>query len=195
MAITMEQIKELRERTGAGVVDVKKALEEASGDEVKAIDILKKQGHDKAIKKSSRETREGVIGQYVHSNGKVGVMVKLLCETDFVAKNEEFLSLSRDLSMHIAAMNPECMHPEEVSEEVVAKEREIWTEQLKGEGKKEEIIANILIGKEKKFREERALLTQGFVKDPNMTVEQVITEKIAKIGEKIQVSSFVRYEL
>lgn len=195
MAISMEQVKKLREQTGAGVVDVKKALDEADGDGEKARELLKKKGQDKALKKNDREVLEGVIGSYIHSNGKVGVMVKLLCETDFVAKNEEFQEIARDIAMHIAAMNPECLRPEDISEEVVAKEKEIWKEQLIGEGKSEEILANILKGKEKKFREEQALLTQNFVKDPTMTIEQLVTEKIAKIGEKIQIGEFVRYEL
>ncbi|QQS61488.1 MAG: elongation factor Ts [Candidatus Moraniibacteriota bacterium] len=195
MAITMEQIKSLRGRTGAGVVDVKKALDEANGDDAKALEILKKRGHDKAIKKADRDASEGIIGQYVHSNGKIGVLVKLLCETDFVARNEEFVSLSRDIAMHIAAMDPECLRSEDVSNEKVLKEREIWTEQLKNEGKKEEIIQNILLGKEKKFRNERALLSQFFIKNPEMTVEQIITEKISRMGENIQVGDFIRYEL
>jgi elongation factor Ts len=195
MAISMEQVKKLREQTGAGVVDVKKALDEANGDTEKAREILKKKGQDKALKKNDREASEGVIGNYIHSNKKVGVMVKLLCETDFVAKNEEFQELSRDIAMHIAAMNPECLRPEEIPGEVIEKEREIWKEQLAGEGKSEEILTNILQGKEKKFREERALLTQVFVKNPDITIEQLVTEKIAKVGEKIQIGEFVRYEL
>jgi len=195
MAISMEQVKKLREQTGAGVVDVKKALDEANGDADKAREILKKKGQDKALKKNDREAGEGILGSYIHSNGKVGVMVKLLCETDFVAKNEEFQELARDVAMHIAAMNPECLRPEEISQEIIEKEKEIWKEQMSNEGKSEEILANILKGKEKKFREEQALLTQSFVKDPNMTIEQLVTEKIAKVGEKIQIGEFIRYEL
>jgi len=195
MAITMEQVKALRERTGAGVVDVKKALDESGGDEEKAMDILKRRGYDKALKKSDRDASEGVIGQYLHSNGKVGVMVKLLCETDFVAKNEEFIALSRDLAMHIAAMNPVCLNPEDISDEVVAKEREIWKSQMESEGKKEEIMENILTGKEKKFREEQALLTQPFVKDPDMTVGALVTATVARVGENVRVGEFVRFEM
>jgi len=193
MSISLEQVRKLRERTGAGVVDAKKALEEADGDDAKALELLKKRGLDKAQKKSDREANEGVVGSYIHGNGKVGVMVKLLCETDFVAKNEEFLELSRDIAMHIAAMQPECLRPEDVEEGVVVKEREIWKEQVTG--KSEEILENILKGKEKKFREERALLTQPFVKNPDMTVGELVTQKIAKVGENIQVGEFVRYEL
>jgi elongation factor Ts len=193
MAISLEQVRQLRERTGAGIVDVKKALEEAGGDDEKALEMLKKRGLDKALKKSDRAANEGVIGSYVHTNGKVGVLVKLLCETDFVAKNEEFLDLARDIAMHIAASQPECLQPEDVSHEAIEKEREIWKEQVSG--KSEEILTNILKGKEKKFREERALLTQPFVKNPDMTVEELLTQKIAKIGENIRIESFVRYEL
>lgn len=195
MAISMDQVKELREQTGAGVVDVKKALDESGGDIEKARESLKKKGQDKALKKTDREVREGIIGNYIHSNGKVGVMVKLFCETDFVAKNEEFIELARDIAMHIAAMSPECLRAEDISEEIIAKEREIWKEQMSSEGKSEEILENIMKGKEKKFREERALLTQAFVKDPGMTIEQLITEKVAKVGENIQIGEFVRYEL
>jgi len=176
-------------------VDVKKALDESGGDEEKAMDILKRRGYDKALKKSDRDASEGVIGQYLHSNGKVGVMVKLLCETDFVAKNEEFIALSRDLAMHIAAMNPVCLNPEDISDEVVAKEREIWKSQMESEGKKEEIMENILTGKEKKFREEQALLTQPFVKDPDMTVGALVTATVARVGENVRVGEFVRFEM
>ena len=195
MPITIEQIKSLRERTGAGVVDAKKALSEANGDTSKALDILKKRGHDKAIKKADRNASEGIIGSYVHSNGKIAVLVKLLCETDFVARNEDFVRLSRDIAMHIAAMDPECLRSEDVLQEKVDKEKEIWIEQLKAEGKKDDIIQNILAGKEKKFRNEKALLSQAFVKNPEMTVEQVITDAVARIGENIQIGDFVRYEL
>lgn len=191
----IEMIKSLRERTGAGIVDVKKALEEAKGDESKAIDILRKRGQDKALKKGERETHEGIVVSYVHGNGRVGVLLKLYCETDFVARNEEFQSLAHDLAMHIAALAPACIRPEDVADAVVAHEREIWKEQLKTEGKPEELVTKILAGKEKKFREESALLSQAFVKDQEKTVGDVLTEKIHKIGENIQIGSFVRYEV
>ena len=181
--------------TGAGMVDIKKALTEADGDEAKALEVLRKKGLEKASKKAARETQEGVIASYIHSNGKVGAIVKLLCETDFVARNDEFKSLATDIAMHVTAMNPTYVKPEEVSEEMVAKEREIWTEQLKGENKPENIIPGILAGKEKKFREEISLLTQNFVKNPDQTIEALLSEKIAKIGENIQVGEFRRLEL
>lgn len=191
----MEQIKILREKTGAGVVDAKKALDEAGGDEAKAIEILRKRGQDKALKKSGREASEGVIVSYVHSNNRVGALVKLLCETDFVARNEEFRELGRDIAMHIVALSPQCVKPEEISEKLLEKEKEIWRQQLASEGKAIEMIDKILIGKEDKFRRENALLTQAFVKDPSKTVGDLITEKIHKIGENIQVGNFTRYEM
>lgn len=191
----LEKIKKLREKTGAGMVDIKKALTEADGDETKAIEILRKKGLEKASKKSSRETQEGTIASYIHSNGRVGATVKLLCETDFVARNDEFKTLAQDIAMHITAMNPRWIKPEEASVEIIAKEKEIWVEQLKNEKKPENIIPGILAGKEKSFREEFALMTQSFVKDPERTIEALINEKIAKIGENIQVGEFSRLEL
>ena len=191
----MEQIKALREKTGAGIVEVKKALDEANFDEEKAIEILRKRGQDKAMKKSDRETHEGLVVSYIHSNGRVGALVKLYCETDFVARNEEFQALGRDIAMHVVASQPQCVKPEEISAEVVAKEQAIWREQLAAEGKPAELIEKIMVGKEEKFRNDLALLTQPFVKDATKTVGELLTEKITKIGENIQVGSFVRYEL
>lgn len=193
--MSLEKIKKIREMTGAGVVDIKKALEEAGGAEEKAIEILRKKGRERASKKSERTTQEGVVASYVHSNSRVGAMVKLLCETDFVARNDEFKALAQDIAMHITAMNPKYIKPEEVSAEIVEKEKEIWTEQLKNEGKSENLVPNILLGKEKKFRGELALLTQPFVKNPDQTVGELIAEKIGKIGENIQVGGFSRLEL
>lgn len=191
----LDKIKKLRDLTGAGMVDIKKALEEANGDETKAIEILRKKGQEKALKKSERSTQEGIIASYIHSNNRVGTIVKLLCETDFVARNEEFRSLAQDIAMHITAMNPKCVRPEEIAEEEILKEREIWTEQLKNGGKPENLIPNIILGKEKKFREENALLTQKFVKNPEQTIEELIKEKISKTGENIQIREFFRMEL
>ncbi len=191
----LEQIKALREETGAGVVDVKKAIDEAGGDIDSARELLKKRGQAKAGKKADRNANEGVVGSYVHSNGKMGAMVKLQCETDFVARNEEFVSLARDIAMHIVASSPEVISPDEVSAQSVAKEREIWEEQIKSEGKPEEIIAKIMEGKEKKFREEYALMTQSFVKNPEQTIADVIVDASAKMGEKIVVTQFARISL
>ena len=191
----LEKIKKLREKTGAGIVDIKKALTEAEGNEEKAIEILRERGLEKASKKSDRETQEGVVVSYIHSNGRVGAMVKLLCETDFVARNDEFKALATDLAMHIAAMNPQCVKPGEVSEELIAKEKAVWTEALKDEKKPEQIIPGIINEIEQKFREEVSLMTQSFVKNPDQTIEALINEKIAKIGENIQVGEFCRLEL
>lgn len=191
----MEQIKALREKTGAGIVDVKKALDEAGFDDTLAIEILRKRGQDKAMKKSDRETHEGMVISYVHSNGRIGVLVKLYCETDFVARNEEFLEFGRDIAMHIAALAPQFVKPEEVPVEAVAKEQEVWRAQLAEEGKPADLMEKIMTGKETKFRNDIALLTQPFVKDPTKTVGELLTEKIHKIGENIQVGGFVRYEM
>lgn len=191
----LEQIKKIREITGAGMVDVKKALDESKGDEAKSIEILRKNGQAKALKKTDREAKEGVIGAYVHSNNKISAMVKLYCETDFVARNEDFKELAKDIAMHISAMNPKYLSPENVPVEMVEKEKEIWTEQLKSEGKPQEIMDKIMEGKEKKFKEEISLLTQPFVKNPDVTIQELITEKIGKIGENIQAGEFSRFEL
>jgi elongation factor Ts len=192
---TLEQIKNLREKTGAGIVGVKKALEEAKGDETKAIEILRKRGQEKAMQKSERSAKEGIIAAYVHSNRKVAAMVELLCETDFVARNKDFQNLAQDIAMHITALNPQYLKPEDIPAEIVEKEQDIWKEQLKNEGKKDKLIPQILVGKEKKFREESALLTQAFVKNPDQTVADLITENINKIGENIQIGKFIRYIL
>ena len=193
--MSLEQIKKIREQTGAGMVDVKKALDESQGDEVKAIEILRKNGQAKALKKSDREAKEGVIGSYTHSNNKICAMVKLYCETDFVARNEEFKELAKDIAMHISAMNPKFLNPEDVSNEIIEKEKEIWIEQLKSEDKPQEIMDKIMEGKEKKFREDISLASQPFVKNPDVTVQELITEKIGKIGENIQLGEFSRFEL
>lgn len=191
----MEQIKALREKTGAGIVDVKKAFDEANGDEVKAIEILRKRGQDKALKKGDRETHEGVVVSYIHSNSRVGALVKLYCETDFVARNEEFKELAHDIAMQVVASAPQYLHPEDVPTEAVEKEKEIWAAQLAKEGKPAEMLEKIMGGKEQKFRNEISLLAQPFVKDPSKTIEALITEKIHKIGENIQIGAFVRYQM
>ncbi|MFA5986107.1 MAG: elongation factor Ts [Parcubacteria group bacterium] len=190
---TLEQIKKIREQTGAGIVDVKKALDEAKGDEAKTIEILRKSGQSKALKKATRDAREGIIGTYVHSNQKMGAMVKVLCETDFVARNADFQKFASDIAMHITASAPQCLRPEDVDSDFVAKEREIWTAQLKNEGKPADIMEKIMAGKEQKLRGELALLTQSFVKQPDKTVEEYLTEHIAKIGEKIEIGEFARF--
>jgi len=193
--MSLELIKKIREKTGAGIVEVKKALDEAAGDETKAIELLRKRGQEKAAKKADRMAEEGVLASYIHSNGKVGAIVKLLCETDFVARNEEFKILAQDIAMHVTALAPRYTRPEEVSEDVVEKEREIWKAQLQSEGKPEEMLEKILEGKEKKFREEISLMTQAYVKNPEITISELVAEKIGKIGENIQIGDFCRLEL
>lgn len=191
----LELIKKIRERTGAGMVAVKKAIDEAGGDEEKAIEILRKQGAGKALKRADKEAKEGVVVSYIHSNNKVGTLIKLLCETDFVARNEEFQQLAKDIAMHVTALNPKFIKPEDVSEELVEKEKEIWKAQLAQEGKPAEMLEKIMLGKEKKFREESALMTQSFVKDPQKTVGDLIVENVGKMGENIQIGEMTRFEL
>lgn len=173
----------------------KKALEETGGDLQKAVEYLRKKGEMKAAERSARSTSQGVVAAYIHGNAKLGVLIQLGCETDFVAKTDDFKSLAYDIAMHAAAMNPLNISPDDVSHELVEKEREIWKEQLKNEGKNEKMIENILTGKEKKFREENALLKQQFVKNPEMTVEQVLTDAQTRMGENIKIIRFSRFSV
>jgi len=191
----LELIKKIRNQTGAGMVDIKKALEEAKGNEEEALKILRKKGIEKAAKKADREAGEGTIGVYVHTDGKKVALVKLLCETDFVADNEEFQQLAKDLAMQVAAMDPVAVSPEEVPEKLIIDQKTAWKEAAEKEGKPAEIAEKILSGKEQKLRNEMSLLGQAFVKDPESTVEEVIKEKIAKVGENIKVGEFTRMEL
>ncbi len=191
----MEQIKELRNRTGAGVVDAKAALTEAAGDMEKAILWLREKGKATVAKKSTRETNEGVVGVYVHGNKKLAVMVSLVCETDFVARNEKFQELAQNIAMHIAASDPLVVRPEDVQESDVDAEREFASKQLLQEGKPAEMIEKIVEGKLKKFREERALMTQPYVKNPKQTIEQLVAEAVQEIGENITVKEFVRLSI
>lgn len=195
MAVTIDQIKQLREQTGVSMMECKKALEEAGGDAEKAVDQLRKKGMAKAQKRAERTTGEGVIASYIHSNNKIGVLVHLGCETDFVAKNDDFKEIARNIAMHVAASAPLYVSPEEVPNELIDKEREIWKEQLKSEGKPEKILDQILEGKESKFRDEVSLLRQPYVKNPEITVEQMIQDAITKLGENIKLVKFVRYSI
>ena len=193
MAIDAKMVAELRKTTGAGMMDAKNALVEAEGDLAKATEILRKTGSIKAAKKSERATGEGRVHAYIHSNNKLGAMVEILCETDFVARNEDFQAFAQDIAMHITATDPQCVRPEDVDADFVAKEKEIWIEQLKSEGKPEEIMEKIMEGKEQKLRAESALLSQPFVKDQDKTVEDLMNELVAKIGEKIEIGEFARF--
>jgi len=191
----MEMVRKLRDMTGAGVMDCKKALEEAEGDFDKAIEILRKKGAAKAAKKAGRATTEGIITSYVHFNGKIGVLLELNCETDFVARTDEFKELAYNLAKQVAAMSPRWVSREDVPEEVIEKEKEIYREQLKDSGKPENVIEKIIEGKLNKFFEEYCLLEQDYIFEEGKKVRDIITEAIAKIGENIRVSRFVRMEV
>jgi len=196
MIVNPKLVSQLREQTGAGVVECKDALEESGGNLEKAIEILRKRGEIKAAKKSAeRTTKEGLIHAYIHANGKVGTMVEVSCETDFVARNEEFKTLAHDLAMQVAAANPFYVRPEEVPSEVVAKEKEMYLEEIRGQEKPPAVVEKILQGKLEKYFEDVCLTKQPFIKDEDITVEELINQKIAKIGEKIEIKKFVRYQI
>jgi elongation factor Ts len=188
-------VKELRERTGAGMMDCKNALLETKGDMEQAIDALRKKGLASAAKKAGRITAEGVVGSYIHMGGKIGVLVEINCETDFVARTDDFQALVKDIAMHIAAADPRFVRREEVTEEILARERAIYRERTLAEGKPEKVVDKIVQGRMEKFFEETVLLEQPFVKDPDKTVGDLVTEKISKIGENIQVRRFARFKL
>jgi elongation factor Ts len=195
MSVSAQQVKELRERTGAGMMDCKKALVEAGGDLEKAIDGLRKRGLAAAAKRAGRSTGEGSIASYIHAGGKIGVLVEINCETDFVARTDDFQELVRDVAMHIAAADPRFVRREEVTPEVLERERQIYRDQVLQQGKPANIADRIVEGKLEKFYSEQVLLEQPFVKDPDQTVGDLITAKIAKTGENIQVRRFARYRL
>ncbi|MCK4835563.1 MAG: translation elongation factor Ts [Candidatus Aminicenantes bacterium] len=195
MAVDMSLVKKLREETGIGILECKKAIDEANNNYKKAAEILRKKGFEKAKAKSSRITKQGLIGSYIHTNGKIGVLVELGCETDFVARNEDFQALLKDISMQIAAMTPKYISKDDISAEVIEKEKDIYRSQIKNSGKPDNIIEKIIEGKLKKFYNEVCLLNQTFFKEEKKTIEDLITEKIHKIGENIVVKRFVRYQL
>lgn len=193
--ITTQMIKELREKTGAGIVDCKKALQEAGGDIEKAVEILRKKGAAKAAKKAERATAEGAVFSYIHAGGKVGVLVELNCETDFVARNETFKELGHEIAMQIAAMAPEFVSREDVPAELVEKEKEILKQQALAEGKPEHIVEKIVEGRLNKFYSEKCLLEQPWIKDDSKTIKDLITDYITKLGENIKVRRFARFEV
>ena len=195
MAVTAAQVKELRERTGAGMLDCKKALEEAGGNMDKAIEILREKGLSAAAKKAGRIATEGVVESYIHGGGRIGVLVEINCETDFVAKTDAFKEFARDVAMQIAATNPRYISKEDVPPEDLDKEREILRTQALNEGKPEKIVEKMVEGRLNKFFEEYCLLEQAWIKDPDKTINQLLNEKIAQIGEKISIRRFARYEL
>lgn len=194
MSITAAQVKELREKTGAGIMDAKKALIENNGDIEKAAEYLRQKGIASADKKASRIAAEGIVGSYIHNN-KIGVMVEVNCETDFVAKNEDFQQLVRDICLHIASTAPEFVSREEIPQSVIDEETRIEMGKEDLAKKPEDIRAKIVEGRVNKLMAQRVLLEQGFVKDPNKTIEELVKEKIATIGEKISIRRFVRYVL
>jgi len=195
MSVPANLVKELRERTGAGMMDCKKALLETGGDLEKAVDYLREKGLAMAAKKAGRITAEGVVESYIHGGGRIGVLVEVNCETDFVAKTDEFRAFVKDIAMQIAASKPEYVKREDVPQEVIEKEKEILRAQALNEGKPEKIVDKMVEGRIEKFFKEVCLLEQPFIKDPDITVQQLLTEKIARIGENINIRRFTRYEL
>ncbi len=193
--ISAQQVKELRERTGAGFSDCRAALIEANGDIELAINVLRRKGQAAAEKKAQREATEGLIGSYIHAGGKIGVIVEVNCESDFVARTEDFQRLCHDLAMHVAALDPRFVRREEVTPEILEREREIYREQARASGKPEEVIEKIVAGKMEKFYEETCLYEQHFIKDESLTIRELINQMIANLGEKIAVRRFVRLKV
>lgn len=193
--ITAQMVKELRERTGAGMMDCKKALEATEGDMEKAIDELRTKGLAKAAKKAGRVASEGTVISYIHGAGRIGVLVEVNCETDFVAKTNEFKQLAYDIAMQIAASNPEFVNREDVPESVIEHEKSVLRAQALEEGKPEKVVDKMVEGRIEKFYKESCLLEQPFIKDPDKTVQELVHEMVARIGENINVRRFVRYEV
>lgn len=191
----IDKLKQLREQTCASMVECRKALEESGGDLEEAAKIIRRKGADLAGKKAGRETKQGLIEAYIHANGKIGVLLELNCETDFVAKNEMFKELAHNLAMHIAAMNPRYAGPADIPREIIEEEKKIYQEQLESSGKPQNIVDQIIEGKIRKHNEEICLLNQPFVKNQDLSVQDYINETIAKIGENIKVGKFVRFEI
>ncbi len=195
MQVTAQMVKELRDRTSATMMNCKEALQEAEGDMEKAIDVLRTKGLSAAAKKAGRSTSEGMVGHYIHAGGKIGVLVEVNCETDFVARTDRFQGLVRDVAMHIAAADPRVVDRDDVAEEVVESERRIFREQAIETGKPEQVIDRIVEGKLEKFYSESVLLEQSFVKDSDKSIGGLVAEAIANLGENIQIRRFTRYRL
>lgn len=193
--ITAEMVKLLREATNAGVLDCKKALTETNGDFEAAAEVLRKKGLAAAAKKASREANEGVVGSYIHTGARVASLVEVNCETDFVARTDQFQQLARDLAMHVTAARPSWVSRTEVPAEVMEKEREIYRDQMAGSGKPPQVVEKIIDGKLDKFYSESCLLEQAFIKDPNVTIQDLLTNSIAALGENIKVRRFARLEI
>jgi len=195
MEITTQMVKELRQATGAGVLDCRKALEAADGDFDKAVTMLREKGLAAAAKKASREAKEGLIGHYVHPGAKMAAIIEVNCETDFVARTPEFQSLVKDLAMQVVASRPRWLKPEDVPAEVIEQEKAIYRKQLEEEGKPEHIMDRIIEGKLKKFYDENCLLEQAFIKDPDIKIKDMVTNAIARLGENIRIRRFARFEV
>lgn len=195
MAITSQQVNELRQKTGLGMMDCKRALEESNGDQEKAIEILRKKGIAKAGEKATRVAAMGLVVSYIHSNNTVGTLVEINCETDFVARTENFQNFCKDIAMHVAAANPLYLSPDEVPSSLLEKEAEIYAEQMKNENKPAEIVKKIVDAKLEKFKNESSLLMQAFVKNPDITISEYVKEMVAKTGENIQIRRFARFSL
>lgn len=195
VTVTAEMVKELRERTGAGMMDCKRALVACDGDLEKAIDELRAKGLAKAAKKAGRVASEGLVTAYIHGGGRIGVLLELNCETDFVAKNEDFKQLAHDLAMQVAAANPEYVSREEIPAEALDRERDVLRAQALEEGKPEKVIEKMVEGRIEKYYKERCLLEQPFIKDPDKTVQELVHEHVARIGENISVRRFARFEV
>jgi elongation factor Ts len=195
VTISPKQVSELRARTGAGMMDCKRALEEAGGDMDRAAEILRKKGIAKAEKRAGRSAAQGLIVSYIHHNGQVGVLLEVNCETDFVARTEDFQQLARDIALHIASADPIAVNPEDIPADLVERERRIAEEQVAAESKPENVRAKIVEGKLKKFIAERTLLEQPYVKDDSKTVGQLVKEVSGKVGEAVQVKRFVRFKI
>lgn len=195
MDITAEMVKELRQRTGIGVMECKKALKESKGDIKKAIVLLRKKGYARAKDKMSRDTAEGIVGSYIHLNGKIGVLIEVNCESDFVSLNDEFKELVKNIAIHIAASAPEYLSSEDIPLEVLEEEKEIIREQFKDSKKPPEIIEKIVQGKIGKFNEEVCLLDQPYIKDDKISIKELVTSHVAKFGENIRIKKFARFEL
>lgn len=192
--ITASMVKELRERTGVGMMDCKRALQDSNGDMVKAIELLRERGLASAAKKAGRIAAEGIVDSYIHGGGRIGVLVEVNCETDFVAKTDEFKTFVRDIAMHIAATNPQYVSRDQIPQEILEKEKEILRAQAINEGKPEKIADRMVAGRIEKYIKEICLMEQPFVKDPDKTVQDVLNEQIATIGENMSVRRFVRFE-
>ncbi len=193
--ISSDDVKKLRDKTGVGIMDCKKALKECNGDFNKAVEFLRKKGIEVANKRSGRETSQGMVGSYIHMGGKIGVLLEVNCESDFVAKSDNFVNFVKDISMHIAAAGPDWVSADEVPEDILAKEKEILKEQALKSGKPEKILDKIVEGKISKFYTQRCLLDQPFVKDTDKSVQQLLDELMGKTGEKCVIRRFARYQL